>query len=333
MNLKLDFNQLKLNINNLLDTLKSNITDKKRSILFLDRDFDEKVTTSDIDIILSPSFYWCRIEKLPFASATKAKDIAPAIFDSFLPDGDFQYMAIKKNAISREEAEFLLFAFEPNKILEKFENIGIKKYHKVYFAQTEFEHIDKLMIDNYISLVNQNGIVTQVPSKYLTTTKSIKNYHILLSKHNIDLTVDDGKLIDNRTFYTIFIGLSIFIILYLIDYTNTKKRLDNLITKQDEIYRMYNLPTSAVQIESVLKQLKTDEITQLKLRDGLLFLSTIPFESGEYFTKIDIAKGLFKIDMRLNNQTRVDTIKEVVRKKFKINSSTFNNQILSMDIK
>ncbi|MDR0579643.1 MAG: hypothetical protein LBG21_03470 [Campylobacteraceae bacterium] len=265
------------------------------------------------DVILSPKYYWIKIETLPVKYTFQAKEYAPSVFEGFIPKGDYSYKAIKQGD------KFLLFAYDAKDILENLESLGIKTslIRRVYFAQTEFAHYSfDIKIDNKNALVIHNGKVIKAP---LSLTKEHVGINEVLQKLKPSKnTIKLGKF--NRFYekqgalksviYALIFLIVLFFaeLVYLINVSNSNEN------RREEILKQYSLPSTEIQLNALLKQNERINKEQKTIRDKTNEIFKFPLQEGEYFKSIDISKTQISLTLHVNNRSRSDAVRSYFKR-------------------
>ncbi len=246
---------------------------EKTKIVFCDKDYKHNLgDDSKVDIILSPEFYWVRKFNLPAKNTKEALKLLPAMFDEYLPEGNYEYYCIKI-----EENVFLSFAYENDKILNfiKKANFNISKVNSLRFAQTEFLNFnDKNLIFNNKNFVYKNDILLMAPFKIddiedIIVENIIEKLNLTNSKINFKFynTVLDKKTIISFSIMILIISLLNFYKGYEIDLQNDAIQLEKQAMKKD-----FNLPQTSFQLDSILKDLKSENSKQIEVKKTLMEL-------------------------------------------------------------
>ncbi|MDR1460728.1 MAG: hypothetical protein LBI78_03710 [Campylobacteraceae bacterium] len=284
-------------------------------IIFVDT---QHVTTSDsdiFDIVLSPKYYWTKMEELPVKYAFQAKEYAPSVFDGFIPKGDYSYKAIK------QDGKFLLFAYDAKDILERLESLGIKPSHvrNTYFAQTEFANYPlAIKVDNENSLITHNEKVIKMPlslakehvsmNEVLQTLKPSKNI-IKLGKFN-RFYEKQGAL--KGIIYVLAILIAIFLgeLLYLSHLLSSQEN------RKDEILKQYSLPSTEIQLNALLKQQEKTNKQQSVIRENMSKIFGFSLLQNEYFKNIEVNQMQISIVLHVNDKSRSAVVRDYFQKSF-----------------
>jgi uncharacterized protein (UPF0335 family) len=335
--LKRFFDNLQSKANRLLDVLERLYRDKfnkarDNKVIFADT---EHITAGDLntfDVILSPKYYWTKIETLPVKYAFQAKEYASSIFEGFIPKGDYSYKAVKRNG------NFLLFAYDIKDILENLESLGIKSSYirKVYFAQTEFANCSSVIkIDNKSVLAIRSGKVIKTPltlsKQYISIKEAMQT--LKLSKNTIKL----GKF--NRIYekqgalkgviYTLMFLTALFFgeLLCLANILNSQE------SQREEILKQHSLPSTEIQLNALLKQHERINKEQKDIREKVGEVFKFPFSEGEYFKSIEASRAQISLTLHVNDKNKSDTVKNYFQKSFAVEDFQDNTNDIKIKLR
>jgi hypothetical protein len=329
--LKLFFKNAQEAVKSLLYTLKQRYFDKfgktYRAVLVDDKtpQLDDKEI---VDLILSPKYYWVKIEELPVKYAFQAREYAPSLFDGYIPEGDYSYKAVKK------EGKFLLFAYNTKDILESLQALGVKmsQVHSVYFAQTEL--LDRsLKINELNALITHNGKVIKVPLFMAGECEVQKNepLNVTVSKNKIKL----GKFVrfyeKRGAFAGIIYVLAFLIVLFAGEFLYLKSVANAKAAQKEEIIQRYSLPPTELQLKALSKQYDKINNQQKAIRSALGNIFKFPLLSDEYFKNIDLSSSEISLTLHINNKNRANIVQDYLKKTFVIDE--FKDDSLDIKIK
>ena len=238
---------------------------EKNKILFLNKT-SKYSYEGDVDLVLSPEFYWVRIFDIPIESKKEVLKVVPTFFEDFLDIEKYKFYTIKQ-----DDGKYLCFAYDENNITQAIEsaNLSLNQISKIYFAQNEFSELDSFKIlDEYFSY--QDDILVKFPKEFVSddSFKSCDISTLTLSKHKISVN-KTNKYIDNKSLYVLS---SILIVVSLLNFTksfmisNTTKSIEQ---NKMAIKKEYNMLPTIMQTKSVVKTLENIQSSQVKLRDEL----------------------------------------------------------------
>ena len=273
-----------------------------------------------LNIILSPSYYWFKREVLPVKYASQAQSLAASRFDGVIPEGDYKYMVIKKEEL------FWLFAYNEALIAQKLKSLNIKpsQIKEFYFAQNECEEISTpLQIDDATVLINNDGATGLMPLSYVNESVDIKSWmdNLTLSKHKVSLNLFQNSVLDEKWIYRFSVISIVFIVLYLASYLVLKQDLKRELTQQQVLTQKYKLPETSFQLKSLKRSLISKQNRQIELRHNIKELFSIHLEKGEYVKKLTMKNKSAEYEIILNTPKNAEKIKKFLSKNFKIKSA------------
>lgn len=214
-------------------------------------DFDAE---ERINLILSPAFYWCKKESLAVKNVYAAKKIAQSVFDGNIPDGDYKYLVRRLPA----PGEFLFFAYDEERILEQLNALEIPmgKVQGIYFAQTEFEAMDEpLRITDTLCLIQAEGIVTLMPSRFVPQSRPMSLEYHRLSRFKIPIRTYNAMGIRPKSLYSGIGVAGLLSIIFLAQYLYYASAAAALAAQGPALLKKAELPTTTFQLESIEKNL------------------------------------------------------------------------------
>ena len=282
--------------------------------------------SNKVDIILSPEFYWVRIFDIPVKNITQAKHVFPTLFEDILDNvSDLSYQAIKI-----EENKYLCFAYINKKIYEAIKNSGINLSYvnSVYFAQNECKSFKQFTVEDKSFLYTQDDVLVKVPNGILSENIDLNEnlHHINLSNNKVDIKLYNNFLSSKQIYSIVAISLFISIINFakVYDYKNSVLILDEKIELEKE---KSNLPSSIIQVDSIISKYKNISDQEIKKREVLSYL----LENSNFkLDNISLEKDILTIVYQNSDKTKVE---EYINKKYKIISSQVENLDLYIRIK
>ena len=285
-----------------------------KNILYT-RNFDEKIE-ENVNVILSPQFYWIKKIEAPIKHKFEANQIAHNIFE--LNNNEYYFDAIELNNT--------YYAIAIRKDLK----LPIdKKYIKsIRIAQCEFNNIECLNLPNNFSLQKVEDIFFCFPGH---KDDCICLYNVLdkLSLSNVEFNFFN-KMNISKVSATILILSFIFLFLsFIIRGISYKNTLPSIEQKLNALSQ-YNLPLNTYQLDSIISKLKKENNYQIKLRQYLLFIQNTPLQNKEKFLELKVYKKRFFIKILSHRN-----FNDYFSKKFKIISSKqYNNKYeVTLDVK
>ena len=274
-----------------------------------------KITSIDkVDIILSPELYWVRIFDIPVKNVTHARHVLPTLFEDILSNvSELSYQVIKI-----EDNKYLCFAYINKTIYEAIKKSGISLslVDSVYFAQNECKVLEEFTFDNKSFLYTPDNILIKVPNSLaLNSVDLSENINkIELSTNKVEIKLYNNVLSSKQIYSVLAIILCICTInIYkLFDY---KSQTSDFNKQIESVKSSSNLPSSMLQITSILNKYKSISDKDIKKRDFLEYLL-----SNKIFklNKISLNKNIVTLNFNSNDKTRIE---KFIAKKYKIISS------------
>ncbi len=137
----------------------------ERPLLIVHRSMQSKEDSiGEYDLLLAPSFYLMREEKLPVRFPFEAKRLAPSMMEEMGAGSDWAFETL------REGESWMLFAFDPKEVESRLQKAGFDpgKARRLYFAQQFAKELETpLALGDGEVLVTMNGIVSILPKQLL----------------------------------------------------------------------------------------------------------------------------------------------------------------------
>jgi len=189
---------------------------KSNPKLLVHRDMESISTNNNIDIILTPQFYFFLREELGIKFTYQAKQIAPSLFDDYLDENkNYQYYVYKC------DNQWCFFAYDIEEVITFLEDKGIKRHQigKIFFAQELARHLEEaISLGNRTALKSIDGVVTVVPKRLFGNEYEYKTLDIkdISLKHGVSISSSYASLVPLKktviitTLLAILGGISIF---------------------------------------------------------------------------------------------------------------------------
>lgn len=279
-----------------------------------------------VDIILSPEFYWVRIFNIPVKNITQARHVFPTLFEDILDNvSDLSYQAIKL-----DENKYLCFAYINKKIYEAIKNSGINLslVNSVYFAQNECKEFRQFMVEDKSFLYTDDDILVKVPNGILNENINLNEnlHHINLSNNKVDIKLYNNFLSSKQIYLILVVSLLFSIINFtkIYDYKNSISLLDEKIELEKQ---KSNLPSSMIQVDSIISKYKNIADQEIRKREIISYL----LENSSFkLDNISLEKDILTLVYQNSDKTKVE---EYINKKYKIISSKVENLDLYIRIK
>ncbi len=252
-----------------------------KTILYT-KDFNEEIN-EEVNVILSPHFYWVKKINVKIKNMLMAKKIAKNMFDLNEKEYIFDAYKIKE--------QYYAFAIKKNLDLKI-----PKKYIKgIYLAQIELFENECVSINKFV-IKKIDEIFFCFPKKS-DECKNFNELKIETLKHKINI---DTINIDKSSLFVItlfFIVLNIFLLIQTYNYKNEIKNIEN---EKIKILKKYHLPKTTFQLDSIYSSLIDKFVKQRKIKKDLEFISNTPikkfvllnYENNKYTIEINTTKNL-----------------------------------------
>ncbi len=304
----------------------TSVSNKESQKIFLTTNTNINEFGKNINIILSPEFYWVRNFEIPVKTEAQARHVLPTLFEDILED----ISILTYQVFKLEENKFLCFAYDNKKIYEviKKTNIPISNINAIYFAQNECKEFKTFGSDNLKFMYTSDGILVKVPNGLLEEVvdlnKIIDNINLNSNKLQIKLY---NNVIESKYYYSLIIIFAILIFLNVtkyIDYSNEIINLENSILENK---KNYNLPSSMIQTKSILDKYEKTIKEENKKREVISYLlGNTKFNLNNVYVENDI------INLEYLSVNKSD-VENFISKKYKILSSIQNSFSLKVRIK
>jgi hypothetical protein len=279
-----------------------------KTILYT-KDFNKQIK-EQVDVILSPQYYWIKKINIPVKNRFTAKKIAKNIFDFDEKEYFFDAVKIKDT----------YFAIAINKNLKL--KIPKKYIKSLRIAQVEFYDYDCLNVSENHSIRKIEDIHFCFPKKNdCKNVDEILN-SLKLSGYKINLfnTFEDKGLILLVAF--IFIILNVYLLSFNIAYSKDIKKLN---FQKNEFLKKHNLPKTTFQLQSVYENLKNKQLLNDKIKTSLEFISKTPCKE---FLKLSFKNDIFYV--KIKSDKNLDNF---FKKRFRILNSNYKNNIYEARLK
>ena len=302
-----------------------NLVLNKNSKIFLCS--NTKIETAfKVDIILSPEFYWARIFDIPVKNITQAKNVLPTLFEDIVDSiSDLSYQVIKL-----EDNKYLCFAYINKRIYEAIKDSGINLslVNSVYFAQNECKEFKQFNVGDKSFVYTQDEILVKAPSALFKDNIDLNEHinEINLSSNKVDIKLYNNILSTNQIYFIMAICILISSVNFAKIYAY--KSESNNIEEQIELQKeQSNLPSSMIQVDSIINKYKTISKQEIEKREILEYvLQNISFE----LNSIELDKDILILNMKNRNKKRDE---DYINKKYKIVSSQIKGDNLEIRIK
>jgi hypothetical protein len=251
-------------------TLVSTKKDVKKIFLTTKTKINHSID-SKIDVIVSPEFYWVRIFDIPVKTEAQARHVLPTLFEDIVNEKVSLTYQVKK----LKENQFLCFAFNNKKIYDALKSSGLNLSNIVnlYFAQNECEEFNSFKIDDCSFLYTTDKILVKVPDNIaqdsIDLSRVLNNIKLTSMKMQIKLYND---VLTGKWHYPLYIIFSILIIVNFIRYFDYSSEIKSLENEVEKIKKVKQLPTSMIQMNSILSKYEKNVRFEKRNRDAISFI-------------------------------------------------------------
>lgn len=272
-------------------------------------------TDVDMDVILSPSYYWHFREKFPNISIGKAKKIAPQILRSKLPEGNFDYFLFP----TEQKNIFDVIAFDKVAFSEKLKAFPIEKERikHLSFACTELPKHTLLSTKDTV-VGQENGIFFELEKTLFPENETLQKLEEELdsiNELNFKLPYSRSNLLEQTWEFAhdhAYQLTAIFILLgmsFLIQSIDTFTKAQELQSRSQSLLETQQYAQHRVQLEYILKEFKeTDEI-QNSFREQFREIVSYPVNNSTFLHSIryDDNEG-WVVEIQANKKQTADTL-------------------------
>ena len=248
--------------------------------IFYTREFNEEIK-EDVNVVLSPQFYWIKKIDIPVKNIKEAKKIAPNILK--LKENEYFFKVV--------EIEDSFFAVAIKKDL----NLNIdKKYIKsIRIAQCEFNDFDCFNLPNKFSIKKVNGIFFCFPNHYdecVCINNILEKITLSKCEFNFYNSINLSKNYTVLLFVSLFLLFTVFLskgIIYQYQLVKLDNEYNSLAAK--------GLPLTTYQLNSIIDSEKEKISHNEKFRKILNKLQNLILNQDEFIKVIDFNGKKIKI--------------------------------------
>lgn len=280
---------------------------KKHKSIFLDPHTPTFTLDEKVNVILSPKYYWVKKLTLPVKYVRDAKKLLPSIFEDSLPEGNYSYYVYKEGEF------FFAFAYDDKLILDAMQAKGItlSNVADVFFAQSELGFIEgALKVNETQSIYLKDEIVVLLPCCWIEESGDLDLESVTPSNHSITLA-QFGHIIDSKSIYKIGAIISVLIVLVLVEFFITNKKVNELTTLKDNLFSKAKLQPTMLQNKAMLKKYKNIHEDQMKLREFTSVIFSAKLTSGEGLKQINLKNKTITAEFTNLSDT---SMKKIVKK-------------------
>lgn len=304
---------------------------KRLKALFLSKMMLPISPDETVNVVLSPAYYWFREVVLPASNAQQAKKLAPSYFDSVIPGGAYEYMAI-----AQKEA-FWLFAYDPALIAEAISDAGLRpsQVHAIYFAQTECARMrSPKQIDDETMLIVNEGHIGRISSRYAHADGDIDTFlnQNARSRFKVPISLYRSGWLSEKQLGRLTLIAAAVTLVYTIDYLHLRSQFNQQELKAQTLRKHYKLPETSFQLESLMRSLEGRKARQMKLRGVFRGLTLLPLRKGEVVTQLTMDEKKAQLQITLEDAKRADLLKAALEKFARVASSQVKENIYYVSI-
>ena len=284
-----------------------------------------------VDVVLSPAFYWFREKVLPAKNAQQAKKLAPSFFDAIIPEGHYEYMAVPHNET------FWLFAYDPDMIAEVLADKGLKpaQVRAIYFAQLECKDLNHaLKINDEQILVNNEGVVSVLPVRYGDAQESVESFCAKTprSRHKVGISLFRSGVLDEKQLGRLTVVAIVFLAIYLVGFLQLRHQYKEQLVREYALKEHYKLPETSFQLKSLINSLEGKQKRQLAMRRVLKKLTKLPLEKGEALLRLSMKPKKAELSIRLSTPKRAEAIKTSLLQFARVSSAKVKDRTFYVSI-
>jgi hypothetical protein len=260
-------------------------SDRTLTRVFVDSATEKVSAEGELDIVLSPSFYWVKYSELPVRSIREVMRLMPAIFDDILPEGSYRYHARRKGE------GYLLFAYDQQAILQQLASKGVEPSRIASFslAQGEFEEYDKAVrIDEASVLICREGIVIKVPSGMVADAVDLSLSKKGNPSERIGFTPYASWGTARELAWAGSIAVGAALVLGL-QWWMVAKENQTLNERLGEVQTHHQLKPTTMQNDAVLGALERRHSTQVQMRKAVESVTALRLRKGERLESLSTA--------------------------------------------
>lgn len=268
-------------------------------------------TNENVNIILSPEFYWVRVFDIPIASKKEALNVLPNMFEEFFDIDGYKFYLEKL-----EDGKYLSFAYSEEKIKQAIKDSGLslKQVSDIYFAQYELQDKNSFCIDG-VNYIYQDNILVKIPQNFSLNEEfeSVDIDSLKLSKHSFYIN-QSSKYIDNKSAY-ILSGLLVLFALVVFSRVYVLNDKSSSYPQQIEtIKTQYKLMPTLFQTNSMLKQYKSVSKKYDKTREAIEYSINFKRSFNAVLEKVELKNNQVVV---VYQDVQYSKVKNYINKKYK----------------
>jgi hypothetical protein len=278
------------------------IFNKQNQTIFIDKlDVVGKYQNKNVDIVISPYFYWIRIFDIPVDTTKEAIKLLPTLFEDIIPQDRVYKYYIKKI----DEKRYMSVAYDNDLIVKTIKDLGIhtSKIKNIYLLQSI---LDTNYIHNNYTYIKENEIVIKIPLNLVDSLDFANIDDILkIDKKGIDtINISFFKsYLDNSIKNSIYALSIVLLSINIGQYLYFDQMIQTNSQTISHIKAKNDLPPTIIQTKSIIKHYQTIYKEQMKLRDTIKYILDIKSKFDTLVIKTLQVKTnsiVIQIDNRLN---------------------------------
>jgi hypothetical protein len=303
-----------------------NLRSSKETVKYFLTKQSKLVSSKQVDLVLSPEFYWSRTFEIPVKKPKQALAVLPTLFEEYLTPGNYSYYCMKQ-----EESRFLCFAYDNEIIIEHIQKSGLSlsQVHRIFLAQTQMQSYDGFEIKGEAFEYNE-GILVKLPKGFVRELPQLSNkLNIDHHEHKLDFKFYT-HVFNKEYLWTLLIMVGLIAGLNILKYLQYQMNIQKNETKIQNVKQEYRLPKTNLQLNSILKGFQQKQQANTKFYEALQYV----FGISKKYKKVKIIdfkydKNILKITFAQNEEK---WIKQYMKKKY--GNAVFNgvNNVLTMQV-
>ena len=275
----------------------------KAKTVFIDTDSPIIVSEEQLDIVLSPAYYWVKRVTLPVKYLREVKKLLPSLFEDILPEGKYSYTAY------RDGDAYMIFAYNDKAILDALSDKGIKsaQIRRIYFAQSEFSDLERPVSLGDDILVQQEGVIVKLPSLFAEGAVPMHLEGHKCSSHNVVLA-RYAHIADKSSLIWFMSFMVVLILLFGVEWGITNTKTAQIEAENSGVFEKYKLKSTMIQNEAVLQRLEKRYGEQVKIRTISKAVLGLRLGQGEKLERLDILESKVVVEISTASSGRVKAL-------------------------
>lgn len=219
-----------------------------------------------VNVVLSPAYYWYKSSPVPLKSSRAAMRVAPSIFFSWIPEGNYRYAAFK------EPNGYGFIACDPQATTARLAAQGLNTalIERIYFAQSALEGVTQpQQIGAQHALVSVKGVWVVLPARYAPGAQPYDTAPRTLPGPSLKVGRVRESGMSRKHFAVAAVLLALLIAAQGIEWRQAKVNIQKLEAERQAALEKARLPQTMLQLESIERRLSTAAAQQASLREQL----------------------------------------------------------------